>query len=211
MIFHDHKTIFMHVGKTAGTSIEEMLDPAHGLDAHIANRDRLFGLDKELGIYLHHATARTTRELLPKAIWQNYFKFSIVRNPFTRMVSTYYYVEDFHRERYGDFRGFVLALPELATREHHLAGSHYVPQTLYTHIDGEQVVDYVGRFENLDDAVRYLGEHLGQALALPRVNIREQASRPKVIADLYDEETIGIIQDVYAPDFDTFGYSKQLP
>jgi hypothetical protein len=71
------------------------------------------------------------------------------------------------------------------------------------------VADYIGKFENLGDIVKTLGNRLNIAAELPQVNIRKQKERPPNIEDIYDEETIAIIREVYKEDFDTFGYDDQ--
>ncbi len=206
MIFHKHKAIFFHVGKTAGTSIEEMLMPKHGMDPYESNRELMFGMDKELNIYLHHASCKTIKNIVSPTIFNDYFKFSVVRNPFTRMVSTYYYTLDYHKKYFGEFRDFILALPELSTRANVLAGSHYISQTHYTHINGQKIMDYIGKFENLASVVENLNQKLNIECSLPKINIRKQTERPKDINELYDDETFSIIQSVYKDDFVTYGY-----
>lgn len=68
MISHRHRSIFFHVGRTAGTSIETMfLDKLP--NALVADRELLFGYDKQLKIYLQHASWQTVRELIDSEIF----------------------------------------------------------------------------------------------------------------------------------------------
>ena len=53
-----------HVGKAGGTAIEYMLMPNHQLDPMVAIPHILFGLDRQRGIYLQHASSRLTLELV---------------------------------------------------------------------------------------------------------------------------------------------------
>ena len=78
MIYDKYKCIHIHIPKTAGTSITKAL---HGKDFV------LFDTNKK--IWRQHATALETREHYGKEKWDSYFKFSIVRNPFDRLVSAY--------------------------------------------------------------------------------------------------------------------------
>jgi hypothetical protein len=210
LIFHKHKAIFFHAGKTAGTSIEKMVMPNHKLSPHEENRDLMFGTDKELKIFLQHATCKTTKDVVPQPIFEDYFKFSVVRNPFSRAVSCYYYLLKQHRRKYGEFSDFVQALPELSKRPRLQRGSHYICQTHYTHIDGEQVVDYIGRFENLGDVEARLNRQWNTEYRLPRKNSRKKPGRPEDISELYDEESMSIIRATYKDDFETFGYDDQF-
>ena len=62
-IYHDLKAIFVHVPKTAGTSIERQLAESSGI---------------EIG---GHTTAPAFRRAYPKE-FASYFKFTVVREPF---------------------------------------------------------------------------------------------------------------------------------
>jgi Sulfotransferase family len=209
MIFHDQKAIFFHVGKAGGTAVEYMLMPNHQLDPMVANTHLLFGLDRQLGIYLQHASCKLTQEIVGADIFEEYFKFTIVRNPYTRMVSAYYYLYEFHRNRYGSFRDYILALPSQINDPVLLRGSHVISQSHYTHIDGRQSVDYIGRFEQLDLAAMEISNNLSLSAQLPRVKFPRVAQRPAGDGwELYDEDTIAVIQEVYALDFELYGYPK---
>ena len=68
MINHKHKFIFIHINKCGGTSI-----------------DKVFS-----GKFRGHKKAFDYKKLNPKE-FENYFKFTFVRNPWDRVVSFYHY------------------------------------------------------------------------------------------------------------------------
>lgn len=211
MIFHRYRAIFFHVGKTAGTSIEQMIAPGER-DPFVANRDEMYGYDETLNAYLHHATCKATRDIVDPEIFASYFKFAIVRNPFTRMISAYYYLYKQNQELHGDFRDFVMKLPDLATHPAKRHGSHHLAQVHYTHIDGERAVDYIGRFEDLATCIAEINARIGIDATLPRVNETRHPDYPagdKRTA--YDDEMIDVIRTVYAEDFQEFGYDTAPP
>ena len=74
MMHHGHKCIFIHIIKTAGTSIRESL-----------------GNDKEQIEFSCHSSAKSIKKRALEATWENYFKFSFVRNPWDKMVSQWWY------------------------------------------------------------------------------------------------------------------------
>ena len=71
MINDNLKLIFVHIPKTGGTSIKKSLG--------ITNRS--------LG---YHKRANDIKKEIPDK-WKNYFKFSVVRNPYDRVYSIYSY------------------------------------------------------------------------------------------------------------------------
>ncbi len=215
MVFHEHKCIYFHIGKTAGVSVERWLRDEKR-DHRVADHDSLFGWDPEEGIYLQHATAKVIQRKLGSDIFDSYYKFTVVRNPFSRLVSVYYYLYDHHVQRFGNFRNFVLSLPELATAAAHQKGSHYLPQVCYTQLDGVDICDYVAHFERLPYAIRPVASALHINRRFPQFNTYRHPMRDdREIAEYYDETTTEIVRQLFEADFDCYGYSKnaenQLP
>ena len=110
MIFHPYRCIFFHIGKAAGTSIERTFDPRHR-DFRVPNRETFFGYDKQEKLYLQHATPAFMQQHVHADIFDRYFKFSVVRNPFSRLVSVYNYSRGY-RKKYRDFEHYVLSLKQ---------------------------------------------------------------------------------------------------
>ncbi len=89
-ISHQYKAIFVHIPKTAGSSIEAVLGmhggkPDVGLVPYpnqFLDYDRLYG--EQL---THLSAAQIKAELRNDTLFDSYFKFTIVRNPWERLVS----------------------------------------------------------------------------------------------------------------------------
>ena len=79
MISHKHKCIFVHIQRCAGTSMEEKI-----LGYDVWKSPHLINEIPEM--YAKHANASQLKALYPE-YWDEYFKFSFVRNPWERMVS----------------------------------------------------------------------------------------------------------------------------
>ena len=75
MIIEEHKTIFIHIPKNAGTSIETLF----------ANNSFRIQPNKHADIY------EIKRKF--KNSYNNYKKFTIIRNPYDKMVSWYFYLK----------------------------------------------------------------------------------------------------------------------
>lgn len=75
MIALNQAFAFVHINKTGGTSITEALS----------------GYEDALHPDYDHANAKRLRRLLGADLWDEMYSFAFVRNPFDRMVSSYFY------------------------------------------------------------------------------------------------------------------------
>ena len=105
IVSHEHRFIFIHIPRTAGTSIEKSLCAAMGIDdmpsfigerrsnlEKYARRDGYnYVIYPERQIYegQKHITAKHLKSYVGERIWNSYFKFSFVRNPFDHTLSVY--------------------------------------------------------------------------------------------------------------------------
>lgn len=152
--------------------------------------------------------------------------FTVVRNPFSRMVSIYMY------NRYGpleSFEHFCLnwkkkwdAYQASGSTDEWDVYCHVLPQFEYTHLDGNQLVAGVIRQEDLKKIVRgELDECIAngkkapiapQVLsALKNMPHSNRRRRDKPWQDYYNARTIKLVREMYAMDFALFGYSTDIP
>ena len=75
MIIDKYKTIFIHIPKNAGTSIEE----------YFGNKSVRIQPEKHADIYEIKKKFKNS--------YNNYRKFTIIRNPYDKMVSWYFYLK----------------------------------------------------------------------------------------------------------------------
>ena len=83
MISHKHKFIFVHIPKNAGSSINHELKGMCEIFSEMKSKDIPLAYGK-------HANDKHMRKLL-KNEYGDYYKFCVVRNPWDRMVSIYWY------------------------------------------------------------------------------------------------------------------------
>ena len=129
MIFRNHNAIFFHVGKTAGNSVERMLVPV-AFHPTKSIPKLLYGWDPKERIYLQHASCATVRRLVGEAVFDACFKFTVVRNPYTRILSVYSYNFRRKERRFKKFKAYVHALPRMCASPKALAG-------MATPVDGD--------------------------------------------------------------------------
>lgn len=204
ILSHRHRFIFFAIPKTGTHAIRFALRPLLGEDD--GEQVQLFVQKRlpyaELAQVGHgHLGWRETQAALPPALWQSYFKFAIVRNPWERFVS---YCAFMHRDSglfAADPRAAmnrVLDNPEHRTRVVFRPQSEFICDD-----DGRVQVDFVGRHESMQDAF----DQICQRLGLPRqVLQRVNASSHGPWRDCYDLGLRARVAEVYARDIELFGY-----
>jgi len=68
---------------------------------------------------------------------------------------------------------------------------------------GNQLVDFVGKIENLSDDFDHVCKRIGIDAKLPH----ENASKHDAWRSYYTDETAALIAEAYAPDIEAFGYT----
>ena len=136
------------------------------------------------------------------------FKFTIVRNPWDRVVSAFFanVQTKWRRNAYREFKsmgdeGFAKFVK---TKLVHGIGfdSHEDHQYTKAYIGSKQFVDFVGKFESLDEDWPVIANTIGCSTELPHKN----ASRHGDYRQYYDQAARKIVRDIYEPDIKLFGY-----
>lgn len=162
MISHKHKCIFIHISKCAGSFIES----SFGIDVSDNsknNNPNLFGWNEKHKLYLQHATPQQLIDLgcVSTKQWETYYKFIIVRNPWDRSYSDYFWminetgIEDSFKNYILRKGNFKLVLNDKANEKYR--GDHLKKQIDYFYLNGELIkYNNVIRFENLKDELQSL-------------------------------------------------------
>ncbi|MBI3156008.1 MAG: sulfotransferase family 2 domain-containing protein [Burkholderiales bacterium] len=220
IINHTYKFVFVHVPKSAGTSITNVLSTltnycdqeiggtAFGERIQPAYRDR-FGLAK-------HSSANEIRNIMGRPLWGRYFTFAFVRNPFSRCLSTYHFLrrwEGSMSEFHDQMRAFK-TLDEYVMSDiwEHGNGPDQIfrPQIywLRSNQGGQLLTSFVGKVENIAEDLRRILDVVGAswpALKLGDVPRLNQSPGESELADL-SGRAIQKIQEKYRTDFELFEY-----
>lgn len=146
-----------------------------------------------VGFY-EHMPAWRIKSYVGDQVWNSYFKFAFVRNPWDRQVSYYFYKTRSERPRrsFSDF----MAIKRRAWVE---------SRELYT-VDNVCAVDFLGRYETLGDDFAKAMAHAGlkDIGPLPLANVSD---KPKDrYRDFYDHTTKAMVADWYASEIAELGY-----
>ena len=211
IISHGRSYAFVHIPKTGGTSM------ALALEARAMKDDIMLGdTPKALkrrgrvrdvrthGRLWKHSTLSDIDGLVSPAELEKMFTFTMVRNPWDRLVSYYHWLRDQHFDhpavhlaKAQDFAGF---LRDPGTQKVQLDW----PAARYmTDVRGVERCDLYLRLEHFEADVAPLNAHLGFELTLPQVN---RSDRGAGYQHYYTEETRHIVANCCARDIKRFDY-----
>src|SRR5690242_16373729 len=189
----EKRCIFIHIPKTAGTSVAQTL----------------FGAASRHVPYIEYLRANPHK-------FARYFKFSFVRDPWDRLVSTYFFLKNGgmnetdlewsrqNLEPYKTFDDFVcrgLARPEIVSWVHFRPQADFILSP-----DDQQMMDFVGRFERLERDFGIIADRLGVRASLQSRNAGEHMP----FESYYTLETANVVARVYARDVAAFGYRSPV-
>ncbi len=207
VISHRHRCIFVHIPRTGGTTIEDLVWP--GPRSSRTTADLWMGfVDDHHNKYqtggLQHLSAVHIRSEVGAAVFSRYYKFTLVRNPWDKAVSQFAYMdarEDLRRflgMKKGD--GFKSYLALISKKKH----VQWEPQVEFVRdSDGAVLVDYIGRYEAFSESVSRTLNAIGlRADRIPHANRTDRAA----YQTYYDDESREMIAALYADDIEAFGY-----
>lgn len=185
------KVVFVHIPKTAGTSIHRAIGGNP--------------IDKKMRMKKHYSASEIC-ELIGKKGWEQAFKFAFVRNPWDRLLSQYRFRLRKGRIKEEKFRkSFKLwVYQELVMGRDALRNR----PNLRPQVDwlkgptGKIELDFVGRFESLGTDFLSVKQHLGLEGGLPHLEKGEEIDYQTV----YDQETATWVADYYSADIAEWGY-----
>lgn len=209
LISHRHRFAFIHVPKTAGSSV------AFALWAH-ADRVDGFWMNRALarvGIHVNHyapyrlkkfrthTSAAILQRQLPADVFADLYKFTFVRNPWDLLVSSYHYLltkPGHHRRRHA------ARLPSFADyAAYEIRRGKMSQSAMLTDRHGRLLVDFVGRFESLATDFATVCRVLRLDATLPRAN----ATLHRDYRSYYDDRLAEAVGRFFAADVDRFGYA----
>lgn len=192
------RCIYVHIPKTAGVSVNKALFGNYGGG---------------------HRSVRNYRQIFGPRLFARYFKFTFVRNPYSRLLSAYQFLRDGgfdasdrlwaaeNLSRFADFEEFVI---EWLNEQSIWTKDHFVPQYAFVcDVDSTPETDFVGRFETIDDDFREVCKRLGVVAKLGAENSggADTSNWPQH----YSDTMLNKVSRVYAKDFAIFAYRPERP
>lgn len=221
LISLSRKFLFIHIEKAGGTSIRKHLK-RYCRKPILDRGARKLGLPHRewlLRPWSDHATAGEAKSEFPSKVWQSLYKFSFVRNPCDREVSTYFFFRELKRFSPADPR--TLAANEFSSFESWFYGwrvnQPVRDQVSYLVDDGGNcLMNYVGYLERFYADWDSIFERIkvnGKPGHENRFNLKE--FRPSTdFRTFYSSRLIEDVGERYARDLELLGYrwdSDSLP
>lgn len=201
MINHTHQFIFVKLSKSASTAIMETLKTT-----------LCESIFEKWGH--HHILDMISDDT------ETYYKFTTVRNPYSRLVSRYCFAKEIaHKEQFENltFKNFVVGGHKntpmntswVDKSAPHLKGlldkvGFFDNQIEWLQNDaGEMLVDFTIKTENLQQGFNIVCDKIGiPHQEVPHIN----KTKHKHYTEYYDDETREIVAQKYAKDIEYFGY-----
>ncbi len=204
LISDSHHFIFVHIRKAAGTSLRQILG-----EVSLPKNDQLwskllsrngFAVDYRKYSFRKHASLEEAELSMPEELFESYFKFAMVRNPWDRLVSEYEYIKtQAAHSRYKklsamDFKQFIVYQSKRPA-------AHQVNALKLK--NGHLGCDFVGKLETLEQSLKVIGARIGVNFSeLPHINqIKRRDYRT-----YYDSKLQLLVGQLWQADIDTFQY-----
>ena len=213
MLSIKHKFLFIHVPKTGGNSIQNILAD-YSEDTLIANEKHQDGIERfELRNNTYklkkHSKLSRYRKLLDTDLYQQLFKFATIRNPWDKMISMYFSphrgTDKWSREE------FILLIKNSATLQDYVNLPSFSDR-LRKHLELaarprplDRDIDYLIRFETLNDDFNIVCRKIGLP-AVAKLPVRNRGDR-KHYSHYYDDELREIVAHKFANEITYGGYT----
>lgn len=195
----EKKYIFTHPAKCAGASVEIALG--------------LWDIDKESEEFkryyrlLHQSLNDHIEEIKSIGLnWRDFFIFSVVRNPWDRAVSRFFFLKT-HHDKYKNnnisFDKYIRNCYEyfLSNGEHK---HHSIKEFMY--FEDEYVIDYVIRQENFETGLQEVMKKL-EVTDYKTPHMDQNTIRPsKDYKSYYNKETKNMLAEIAADVIELFNY-----
>ncbi len=211
MISYEGNFIFFHNPKAAGSSvIRKILEESkYSCILNKNNQALVDYLSKQNILWPNHAHPKMIRDFLRPEVYQQYFKFSFVRDPRSRLLSTYFYTKQKEQKLYEkqsiSLPKFNRDILESENFEDWIINFNNLPEPQISFFtdNGEMLVDFIGKTE-------LLSSELNKIKSILQINDTEveslNTSQHKSCDAYFTEKMNQIVREKYADDFLFFGY-----
>lgn len=205
IVFPKYKIVLLAVPRSGTSSLEKTLTPLLGKDLN-------FESDRYKHTFRHYMRSCSCREVATK--YSDYFKFTFVRNPWTRLYSCYLAkikrnpnrrLRHLGLDQCRTFEDFVMRVCSIPDEQ---ADEHFMSQNYLLTYKGNFLPDQVYRFETYVEDWKILRQHVEQKtgvklLDLPHIFRTDSGDYRRA----YSTRLVDLVGDRYRADCNRFGYT----
>jgi hypothetical protein len=209
-----HKFLFVHIAKTGGTSVRTALAPLRWTDPYfipqfICSRLSSFTGHRIGAKFPRHSKIIAAKEMLPAELFDNLFKFAVVRNPWDLQVSSFHHIRRerphvmAHIDTFEEFINWKLD-PE-RPYQFHVDTSLEQQSDYLIGLHGEVLTDFIGHYETLHEDYAHICEQIGvKAPTLP--HRRKATDRNKDYRSYYTDDLVDKVANHFEQDIRILNY-----
>ena len=200
-----HSFIFVHVPKTAGSSITKILTP-YSLPRNNSTINKLISRWAPKWHYhqhhfRYHDGIQEAYRALPIDFVEQAYKFAFVRNPYDWLVSLYEYIRQQHKHRYHKK---ILAMDFATYIDFEISRNRRSQNRLLCNHQGQLQVNFIGRIENIEMDFNKTCQQINiEPVTLPYIN----GSVHRDYREYYTSQLKQKVAQHWARDLNIFGYN----
>lgn len=200
LISHSHKFITIDIPKTGTRSFRESLHPLDLID--IVGKPFVAA-----DFYQHDPAIRAKKQFAKNGWkWNDYFKFTIVRNPWARYFSFFKYFKNYADKflrrdesiawgaaeiNQGQYCVSLFSDSDKQTVLKNIILNNDSQDSYYCNESGEIIVDHIASFENLENEFIFLCNQLG--IDIPTLQHSNKISDPESMFKIYNQQLIDLV------------------
>jgi hypothetical protein len=198
---NEQAVTFLHIPKTAGTTIESWLNGAGSFQQLLFSQKKL----DDMLVTPQHLGYDTLTELTKSLNRPFEYKFTVVRNPFDRIVSEFFYRIKIGNIQLGGnaeslFSAWIVHNLKKYQKTPELLDNHLRPQSYYVSNDVE-----IFKFEDgIENVLSSVGDRIG---IQGNVEVKPQKVGEKKSVR-WSSTAIQMVLELYEQDFERFDYSN---
>jgi len=235
IISFKYKFIFIKTYKTAGSSIESYLSQflnnndivgpseeykgmncigdfeTKGLDIYFPKKN----IEKKINLklkYFNHMPIWLIKERLGSLsnklnydIFNNFFKFGVIRNPFDTLVSDYCWRNSINYKDYPKSITFNKILDQLKSNIYPTYGPLNLNKLMDKNFD-KILCDKIIKYENLNEELSIVFQKLGIPFSGKLEIFKKKSKRKRGYRNFYDDKSKKLIEEIFWKDMEMFGY-----
>jgi chondroitin 4-sulfotransferase 11 len=195
------KIIFLHIPKTGGTSVEQALNLVYKKDGYGINDNKKA---------MQHYDWHEYKKHIGNEKYDKYYKFTISRNPYDKVVSDYFWLknvakitnDNFQKKSFDEYLNYCEHIVKNKLYNLTIYHDHFKPQHRFIFDNNNKLmINKILRFENFEYVTKFVNTRYNTNLK----HLNDNKSKKNIILNDIQKNKI---YDIYKNDFILLKYEK---